>query len=485
MNEIFISYRQDDAKGSATLVHDLLVRAFGQGRVFLDKDSLAAGDWRDKIHLALDRCKVFVVVIGKQWLTISNAEGTPRLHLPDDTHAEEIALALARPAVLVIPLRLEGAPDLDPQKLPDSLRMLVRRQILPLADDSRRREIDVDRLVAAIERHCRIKALPGWKAGEAAPRVRRLPTRTDAYLAQRGPFAHQDFTGGLSEPPSDRLRTTTTVQELRARLLRSRFELKRPVPIQLRGTLFPAALLSSGWWEQHGKAINQRIRWRDSVQEWLFHGFELWGPSWDFSWDFDEWDRSRERPHFIAQLGDGDEANSIPVLIPQLKARRLQEALADQRWGGIEAEVSGVLGHRHHFARHVNEHAFELFGGLLDFCIWIDADNNKHVIQPLGSFDQTAVYSGYLWKCVAPKQFLKDKRVGLHDVWFVWEHTNFASREAVSYNLDSLERKEEYIRRQWGDLVLVQKSSFLVPGTPQWRAEEVYELLLNKKPLPI
>jgi hypothetical protein len=103
----------------------------------------------------------------------------------------------------------------------------------------------------------------------------------------------------------------------------------------------------------------------------------------------------------------------------------------------------------------------------------------------VGAREQTQVYSGYLWKCVAPKRYLKDKRVSLNDVWFIWEHTNFASPEAVSYNLDSLERKEDYVRRDHGELVLVQKSSFLVPGDPAWRAEEVYDLLLNKKPLPI
>jgi hypothetical protein len=255
--------------------------------------------------------------------------------------------------------------------------------------------------------------------------------------------------------------------------------LPQPVEIKLRGTLFPCALLSSGWWEkQQNNAKVQRMKWRDGLQEWLFTGFDQWGPSWDFTWDFDNWAKSREHRHFIAQLGNGDEANSIPVLLPPSKAKRLQDVFRS-RWGGAEAEVTGVLGHRKHFAKYVDEEALALFGGLLDYCLWLDEDNKKHVITVRAA--QTESYSGYLWKCVVPKTiFFAAATPCLNDVYFIWEHANFASRDAVAYCLEALQHKEDYIRRQYGDLILVQKSSAMVEGKPTLAAESIYGMLLGK-----
>ena len=177
------------------------------------------------------------------------------------------------------------------------------------------------------------------------------------------------------------------------------------------------------------------------------------------------------------QLGDGDEANSIPVLLPPSKAKRLQDVFKS-RWGGTQAEISGVLGHRKHFAKYVDAEALALFGGLLDYCLWLDEDNKKHVVSV--SVENTESYSGYLWKCVAPKTLLRSSSACLNDVYFIWEHVNFANRDAISYCLEAMRHKEDYIRRQYGDLILVQKFSSLVEGTPALAAESVYGMLLGK-----
>ncbi len=295
-------------------------------------------------------------------------------------------------------------------------------------------------------------------------------------MIARGPEAHRAFTSRPSEPWDSAILEKETIADLRVKLLHGNKQPKQPVPITARGTLFPCALLRSGWWEKHAKANILRVKWRDEVQEWLFHGFELWGPSWDFTWDFDNWEQSKERPYFIAQLGDGDEANSMPVLIPAVKARLLQERL--EGWGGVEADITGVLGHREHFTQHLDPGAMELFGGLLDYCLWLDEDNKQHRICPL--LARTEVYSGYLWKCVAPTQWLRGGKPRLNDVYFVWEHTNFASRDAVAYCLEALEKKEEYLRRKYNDVVLVQKSSSLVPGVPMLKPRDIYGMLIGK-----
>jgi hypothetical protein len=299
------------------------------------------------------------------------------------------------------------------------------------------------------------------------------------YMVSRGPAAHEAFTTRPGEPWDKTIRGNETIENLRAKLLAAPLKLKRPIDIKVRGTLFPCALLSSGWWERRKEDKVRRLQWRDGLQEWLFHGFDLWGPSWDFTWGGDG---SQARPYCIAQLGDGDEANSIPVLLPAVKAQRLTERLGGT-WGGVEAEVSGVLGHRRHFEQHVDPKMLELFGGLLDYCLWLDQDAKSHVISIRP--ERTEIYSGYLWKCVAPKALVVDAAPCLSDVYFLWEHTNFASKDALAYGLESLDRKEEQVRRRYGELLLVQKSSSFVPGKPILGMDAVYDMLLGKSGIEI
>src|SRR5215471_5286952 len=96
MAGIFVSYRQDDAKGWAISLRDDLVETFGADQIFLDKDTLHAGNWRMQIQNALDHCKVMLVVIGPRWLTITDDKNRPRIRLENDVHRQEIALALSR-----------------------------------------------------------------------------------------------------------------------------------------------------------------------------------------------------------------------------------------------------------------------------------------------------------------------------------------------------------------------------------------------------
>ena len=111
--------------------------------------------------------------------------------------------------------------------------------------------------------------------------------------------------------------------------------------------------------------------------------------------------------------------------------------------------------------------------------VWNNQNDTRHRISILA--EETGIYSGYLWKCVAPLSWMENSRdLHLNQAYFLWEHTNFARQEAVAYNLDSLAHKEEYLRARHGDLVLIQKSSPLVPGKPEWSHEEIYDLLSGK-----
>jgi hypothetical protein len=148
---IFISYRKDDSRPWAINLRDHLVQAFGPRRVFFDVDSLNAGNWRTQIDQALDRCSIVVVVIGPRWAAAADAEGRQRLHLPDDVHRREVASALARPGITVLPLLVDGARLPATGDLPDDLRGLLERQVTEIGDAHERRAADMRRLTRTID----------------------------------------------------------------------------------------------------------------------------------------------------------------------------------------------------------------------------------------------------------------------------------------------------------------------------------------------
>ena len=152
MKGIFIAYRQEDSKPWALLLRKDLEEAFGEENVFLDKDTLRAGNWRTQIHEALSQCRVIVVVIGRQWLSITDGAGLRRLDSPDDVHRNEIAFALSREEVTVIPVRVDGAAMPQAGDLPSDIRLLADQQSRELSDGSVRRKVDIQILIEDIQR---------------------------------------------------------------------------------------------------------------------------------------------------------------------------------------------------------------------------------------------------------------------------------------------------------------------------------------------
>ncbi len=152
MAGIFISYRQDDTEAWAILLCESLAKVFGEKQVFLDKDTLRAGNWRDQINQALDRCAVVLIVIGPRWLTIVDGQNRPRISLPDDVHHQEVALALSRPDVTVIPVLVDEAAMPRTDQLPTDLRRLCEQQAYKIGDTQARRKADMEVLIQNIQR---------------------------------------------------------------------------------------------------------------------------------------------------------------------------------------------------------------------------------------------------------------------------------------------------------------------------------------------
>jgi hypothetical protein len=94
---ILISNRRDESAGYAGRIADNFIMHFGEHRVFHDLDSIEPGlDFVEQIQRAADFSEVLIVVIGRNWLTATDAAGQKRLENPNDHVRIEIATALKR-----------------------------------------------------------------------------------------------------------------------------------------------------------------------------------------------------------------------------------------------------------------------------------------------------------------------------------------------------------------------------------------------------
>ena len=168
---IFISYRRDDARGDARAIRDRLARKFGEQNVFMDVDSLLAGQRFDhQLDRALADCNVLIAIIGPRWM-----EGLSEKARDDerDFVRAEIAAALKRD-IVVIPVLVgqEGKMPALPRAadLPDEIRDLVLYQKHSVTHESFGRNIED--LIAAINavQQSRRKPYP-WKPLAAAAGV--------------------------------------------------------------------------------------------------------------------------------------------------------------------------------------------------------------------------------------------------------------------------------------------------------------------------
>lgn len=174
--KIFISYRRDDSAGYAGRLYDLLAARFGAKNVFMDIDTIPPGkDFRKVITDEVGKCDVVLVLIGKQWLGIVDAQGHRRLDDPQDWVRVEIATALAKPGVWVIPVLVHNARMPGAHELPEELKELVWRNAIELSDS--RFQHDTKKLIQAIE------AAEAEKRGIPFVKRRRKPERRFPWLA--------------------------------------------------------------------------------------------------------------------------------------------------------------------------------------------------------------------------------------------------------------------------------------------------------------
>jgi hypothetical protein len=115
----------------------------------VDIDSIAYGDnFVKAVEHSLGLSAVAIIVIGPQWLSVTDKKGGRRLDDPKDFVRQEVALALGS-GIKVIPALVEGASMPGEDVLPPPLAELALHNAIELSDS--RWEFDVGRLLEALE----------------------------------------------------------------------------------------------------------------------------------------------------------------------------------------------------------------------------------------------------------------------------------------------------------------------------------------------
>jgi hypothetical protein len=240
---VFISYRRDDTRTQVPGLAAFLADRFGERNVFWDVDTLRNETGRYDLHIErmLASCHAVLIVIGSQWLTVTDDRGHRRLDDPMDFHRQEIEIALRRDDVEVIPVLVDGArmpaapragtpprPRLamvfrrsqSKEELPSELADLARYQAHEISYD--RYGADVKKLIAKIER-ARARLEENERAARKAAEERERAARQAAdeeqgqveervfissaeTVAQEGDFEKARMVAGLIKNPISKLK---------------------------------------------------------------------------------------------------------------------------------------------------------------------------------------------------------------------------------------------------------------------------------------
>jgi hypothetical protein len=94
---IFVSYRREDSEAEAGRLRTTLLGQFGDEAVFMDTSSIQPGArWPSQISSVLGSAKAVLVVIGPEWIRVSDQWGLRRIDEETDWVRKEIPIGFAR-----------------------------------------------------------------------------------------------------------------------------------------------------------------------------------------------------------------------------------------------------------------------------------------------------------------------------------------------------------------------------------------------------
>ncbi|MBI3271025.1 MAG: toll/interleukin-1 receptor domain-containing protein [Planctomycetes bacterium] len=173
MPRIFVSYRRQDSSFRTARLGDALVARFGQAQVFMDVDSIRAGDdFVGAIEREMSACEVVLAIIANDWLACADPSGRRRLDDPHDYVRLELAAALIQ-GKRVIPVLLQGARMPSMPDLPAPLAPLALRNAIDVGDEDWPE--DVRRLLDAIATQVEPRENRGGPPIELGRKIREEP----------------------------------------------------------------------------------------------------------------------------------------------------------------------------------------------------------------------------------------------------------------------------------------------------------------------
>lgn len=146
---VFISYRRCETAPYARSIHANLLEHFHKENIFIDIDNIEPGvKFGQEIEKALDRVDAVIVLIGKEWATVADENGNPRINDPKDMVRFEIATAL-KLGKRIFPVLVGGGAKMPLEKeLPDPLKELAQFNAVEVSDH--RWAYDLSLLVKAL-----------------------------------------------------------------------------------------------------------------------------------------------------------------------------------------------------------------------------------------------------------------------------------------------------------------------------------------------
>jgi len=165
--KVFVSYRRSDTPDVSGRIYDELVRHFGDQTVFKDVDDIPLGvNYAVFLNDVVQQSSVMLVVIGANWLAVTDERGQRRLDQPDDLVRIEVAAALEG-GIPIVPLLVQGAPMPRQSELPKELAALSLYNGTPIRPDPDF-HWDMGRLIRQLEPYLAPAGAP--RSARAGPR---------------------------------------------------------------------------------------------------------------------------------------------------------------------------------------------------------------------------------------------------------------------------------------------------------------------------
>ena len=110
-------------QAASSIILDYLEKVFGPDCLFIDSKMPIGVKFKDHLHDQLKECRVFLAIIGRDWLNACDEHGHRRLDYADDSVRVEIAVALDR-RISIVPVIIDDADVPKSSDLPSDLKSL-------------------------------------------------------------------------------------------------------------------------------------------------------------------------------------------------------------------------------------------------------------------------------------------------------------------------------------------------------------------------